>query len=139
MEPHLSAPGPSVEVGVSKVESPKSTEASFSVRPETSAMAERKEGLSSGGASPSTQTIPQVTLPTPLPAPTTPVSDPLQSNSNPLVAADEDLIEREWVQKAKHIVAETRTDPYQQEKEVSKLQADYMKKRYGKEIKITSD
>src|SRR5687768_9885101 len=47
-------------------------------------------------------------------------------NDNPINAADEDLIEKEWVDKAKRIVEETRSDPYQQEDKVSKLQADYL-------------
>ncbi|HSE61818.1 MAG TPA: hypothetical protein VLA88_06015 [Candidatus Saccharimonadales bacterium] len=61
------------------------------------------------------------------------------AQSNPLVASDEDVIEKEWVDKAKKIVAQTKADPYTQEKEVSKLQADYIKKRYGKEIKLSSE
>ncbi|EDK72740.1 hypothetical protein TM7_0100 [candidate division TM7 genomosp. GTL1] len=56
----------------------------------------------------------------------------------PLVAADEDLIEREWVDKAKRIVVATRDDPYAQEREVSKLQANYLQKRYGKEVKVSN-
>lgn len=60
-------------------------------------------------------------------------------NTNPMVAADIDLIEKEWVDKAKRLVAQTKDDPYAQEKEVSKLQADYLKKRYGKEIKTSSE
>lgn len=76
-------------------------------------------------------------LPTPAQQPTT-TSAPT-SVGNPLVAADDDLIEKEWVDKAKKIVQQTRSDPYTQEKEVSKLQADYMKKRYGKDVKIASD
>lgn len=139
MEPHLSAPGPSVEVGVNKVESPKLRETSISGGTEVAMPAERKEGPSNGGVPSPTQVAPQATLPAPLPVPVTSAPEPLQPSGNPLVAADEDLIEKEWVQKAKNIVAETRTDPYQQEKAVGKLQADYMKKRYGKEIKIASD
>lgn len=57
----------------------------------------------------------------------------------PLVAADDDLIEKSWVEKAKNIVAETKNDPYEQEREVSKLQASYLFKRYGKEIKTAKD
>lgn len=53
-----------------------------------------------------------------------------------LVASDDDVIEKEWVNKAKQIVAQTRDDPHAQEREVSKLQADYMQKRFGKEIKL---
>lgn len=60
-------------------------------------------------------------------------------SDTPLTANDDDLIEQEWVQKAKKIVASTKDDPYMQEREVSKLQADYMQKRYGKEVKLTGE
>ena len=78
-------------------------------------------------------------LPTPvavaLPTPT--VNDPATTTTSddaPLVAADDDLIEKEWVDRAKKIISETRDDPHRREQEVSKLQADYLKKRYGKEL-----
>lgn len=61
------------------------------------------------------------------------------TDDSPLVAADRDLIEEVWVSKAKQIVRETKDDPHQQETQVTKLQADYLKKRYGKEIKLASD
>ncbi|MEI6054214.1 MAG: hypothetical protein WCQ49_02475 [Candidatus Saccharibacteria bacterium] len=51
-----------------------------------------------------------------------------------LDAGDVDLIEKEWVDKAKKIVAETRDDPHMREEGISKLQVDYLKKRFGKEI-----
>jgi len=57
-------------------------------------------------------------------------------SDNPAIAKDDDLIEREWVDKAKKIVAETQNDPYRQEEAVNKLQVDYMKKRYGKELDV---
>lgn len=76
-------------------------------------------------------------LPVPQSAPSAVQTQP--KDNNPLVASDEDLIEKEWVDKAKKIVAQTKDDPYSQEKEVSRLQADYLKKRYGKEIKLSSD
>ncbi len=52
----------------------------------------------------------------------------------PTVANDDDLIEKEWVDKAKKIIADTRDDPYRREREVNRLQVDYLKKRYGKEL-----
>lgn len=52
----------------------------------------------------------------------------------PDVAGDDDLIEKEWVEKAKKILAETKDDPYRREQEVSKLQIEYIRKRYGREI-----
>jgi len=63
---------------------------------------------------------------------------PIANDDIPVIAADEDLIEREWVDKAKRIVIATRDDPYAQEREVSKLQANYLQKRYGKEIKLSN-
>jgi len=52
----------------------------------------------------------------------------------PAAADDGDLIEKEWVMKAKHIVEQTRNDPHEQTKALHALKADYMKKRYNKII-----
>lgn len=57
----------------------------------------------------------------------------------PQIADDTDLIEKEWVIKAKEIIARTRQDPHRQNKEVEQMKADYMKKRYNKDIKLTED
>ena len=57
----------------------------------------------------------------------------------PLVASDDDLIEKEWVDKAKKILLETKDDPYRREKEVSKLQIEYIRKRYGRIIGDSGD
>ena len=62
----------------------------------------------------------------------TPVSAPVVAS--PVVAADEDLIEKEWVDSAKKIIAETRDDPHGRTEKVNQLQRDYLKKRYGKEL-----
>lgn len=56
---------------------------------------------------------------------------------SPVVAEDKDDIEKEWISKAKRIVEQTKSDPYLQERAVSRLQADYMKKRFNKEIKLS--
>jgi hypothetical protein len=64
---------------------------------------------------------------------TTPITD----DDVPAIADDVDVIEKEWVDKARKIVNSTKDNPHQQEKEVSKLQADYLMKRYGKQIKLT--
>lgn len=50
----------------------------------------------------------------------------------PVIAADEDLIEKQWVDSAKRIIEETRSDPYRQGEAINRLQADYLQKRYGK-------
>lgn len=54
----------------------------------------------------------------------------------PAIADDVDVIEKQWVDKAKAIVNQHKHDPYNQEKEIGKLQADYLKKRYGKIVKV---
>lgn len=54
----------------------------------------------------------------------------------PAIADDIDLIEREWVHKAKEIVEHTRGDPYKRTKEMNKVKADYLKKRYNKDLEL---
>ena len=54
----------------------------------------------------------------------------------PLEAADAEVIEPEWVNKAKKIVAETHQNPHLQVRQMNILKADYMKKRYNKDIKF---
>jgi hypothetical protein len=80
----------------------------------------------------------------PLPIPSAPVASTAQAvatsttqSGAPVVADDTDLIEKEWVTKAKQIVEKTREDPYQQSKEMTVFKADYMQKRYNKSIKLS--
>jgi hypothetical protein len=57
----------------------------------------------------------------------------------PAIAEDVDLIEKEWVDKAKDIVERTKHDPRAQSKEITKLRADYLKKRYNRDIKLQKE
>lgn len=57
----------------------------------------------------------------------------------PQIADDSDLIEKEWVEKAKMIVEHTKSDPRQQNKELSKVKSDYLKKRYNKDLRLAED
>jgi hypothetical protein len=57
----------------------------------------------------------------------------------PQIADDTDLIEKEWVLKAKEIVARTAHDPHLQNREMNRFKADYLKKRYNKEVKLSED
>ena len=76
-------------------------------------------------------------LPTPI---ITTAPDPVSSlTDDAQTAADVDLIEKEWVDKAKKIIAETRDDPYRREREISKLQIEYVRKRYGRVIGDAGD
>lgn len=49
--------------------------------------------------------------------------------------ANPDHIEHEWVNKVKNVVASTRDDPYMQKDQMSKVKAEYIKKRFNKQIK----
>jgi hypothetical protein len=57
----------------------------------------------------------------------------------PMIADDNDLIEKEWVIKAKQIVEQTKDDPYNQNEQIVRLRADYLKKRYNKDIKMSKE
>lgn len=151
MEPQLPTPYTSPERGPAsdgqrreKLPAPQ-VEQSNSPRPEivTPAGQERKgteqQTQSGGGGDPAWKSpvVPPTSVSSPAHDPPTGATSVV--NDTPLTANDDDLIEQEWVQKAKRIVSSTKNDPYKQEHEVSKLQADYLQKRYGKEIKLPSD
>lgn len=117
--------------GAEKPNEPKSPEVSaerFEARAEHNAAA-----VDTGMAS---------SLPTPVPVVDDQAVDDKTTDDNtitdtPLAAGDDDLIEKEWVDKAKKIVAETKSDPYSREEQVNKLQVDYLRKRYGRELGAT--
>lgn len=63
---------------------------------------------------------------------TTSVNDPQQSDDN-------DVIAKEWVDKAKSIVSHTQGDPHAKSIQLTYLKKDYIQKRYGKTIKVPED
>ncbi len=67
------------------------------------------------------------------------VAAPPVDIKTPAVAEDSDLIEREWVDKAKEIIEKTRSNPYQQQEELALMKAEYLKKRYDREIRSLDD
>lgn len=141
MEPQLPSPSQGAERSPSHLERVPGSTVSPEIRPgplsgERQESHEHQPGVSSD---PSPQVQPAVP---PLPQlrhdePHGTASQPV--DETPLVAADDDLIEREWVDKAKKVIAETRRDPYLQERAVSKLQADYLQKRYNKTVKVPGE
>lgn len=134
MEPKLPAPNLGPEYPIPTYEHSKENDSSFDTvetRPEQGR--ERFEQRSET-TQPAVTAVP--ILPT-LVVPDTPQADDhaaTVADDTPLVANDDDLIEKEWVDKAKKIVVQTKDDPYKREQEVGKLQADYLRKRYGKEL-----
>lgn len=98
--------------------------------------AERREQAAEAGARAADAAVAAV----PVTAPVAPVDAPQNStvpiaaSGSPLVAADEDLIEKEWVDKAKEIISHTKDDPHARTQKVNDLQRDYLQKRYGRII-----
>ncbi len=81
------------------------------------------------------QAVPLSLPPVVLPPAAAPVA--ADDTNSPLIADDVDVIEKEWVDKAKRIVDENREDPHNQERAVEKLQRAYLKKRYNKDLKAS--
>lgn len=53
------------------------------------------------------------------------------------IVDDGDVIEKDWVNKAKQIVVANRNDPHRLSEELMIFRANYMKKRFGKDIKLS--
>ena len=80
------------------------------------------------------QAMPPMAVPQ-VAAPVAPATQPAPlTDDTPVVAADDDLIEKEWVDKLKKIITLTKGNPYEQAKAIAALQADYLKKRYNREL-----
>jgi hypothetical protein len=73
--------------------------------------------------------------PTPISAePTNIVVKSAPTADDGMAAADGDLIEKEWVDKAKAIVSKTQDDPFIQKNEISRVKAEYIQKRFNKTL-----
>lgn len=66
-------------------------------------------------------------------------SDDSQVVNDPALADDNDVISKEWVDKAKNIVSHTQGDPHAKSVQLTYLKKDYIQKRYGKTIKVPED
>lgn len=134
MEPEISAPKhtpeqSSVEYG----QLPERAISETSIETGLERAPERREQAAESGAKRTDDIGMPAILPSPVAIPPI-VSDDSAHTSSPLSASDDDLIEKEWVDKAKKIVSDTKDDPYKREKAVNELQRDYLKKRYGREL-----
>jgi hypothetical protein len=65
-----------------------------------------------------------------------PTTNSAQQYVATMQADDLELIEKHWIDRAKHLVMQTAHDPFVQNKEINKLKAEYIKKRYNKDIKV---
>ena len=78
-------------------------------------------------------------IPDDIPAVDAPViTVPVQDTAAPILdhpASDTERIEPVWVNKAKQIIAQTHSDPYMQKDQMSRIKAEYIQKRFNKQIK----
>ncbi|PIZ00405.1 hypothetical protein COY62_02705 [bacterium (Candidatus Howlettbacteria) CG_4_10_14_0_8_um_filter_40_9] len=86
-------------------------------------------------------TVPDSTnIQQPVQAPVVPIqNDPLSQTAAPvddgLDAEEGNIIEKPWVKKAEDIIDKNKDNPYEEEEKQEDLQIEYLKKRFGKEIK----
>lgn len=92
-------------------------------------------------AAPSASPATPVTVPAPAASspPATPSAPATGSTPTPTTADDGDVIEKEWVDAAEKMVDRTAGDPHAEEAGFEDLQVDYIKKRFGKDIKEPKD
>jgi hypothetical protein len=68
-----------------------------------------------------------------------PIASASATPATPLSAADVDVIEKEWVDKAEDVIKKTAGDPHAEEEAVEAMQVDYLKKRYGRDVNPPQD
>lgn len=131
MNPELPKVRPAIEVAPNAPRAPERG-------PQTSPERERQYEQSAEQLSTVAEAQAQVmqSLPMAPPAVEPSVSDDSATTNNPtpLIASDDDLIEKEWVDKLKKIIALTKDDPYERNRVITQFQADYLKKRYNKTL-----
>ncbi len=80
-----------------------------------------------------------VSPPLPIPQPVASLPQAVPVTPVPQIADDLDLIEKEWVEKAKAIVEQTKHDPRVQSREINRFKADYLSRRFNKELKLEEE
>lgn len=98
--------------------------------------------VASPESSPSSQTSPPLaSQSTPIIIPDTPApvigSDDNNLPTVPVQTTDhKDQIEKQWLERAKSVVAVTKDDPFKQKAEMSKVKAEYIQKKFNKKIRV---
>ena len=73
------------------------------------------------------------------PSPTAVTTQAVDDQAALAGADDADVIEKEWVSRAKAIVNNTKDNPSVQSNELGKFKAEYIKKRFNKDIKTAKE
>jgi hypothetical protein len=134
--PNLNLPPPVDQAGEQLPLAGAAPEGQPEAAPGPAASAERASAPPAATPSPFQVAAPAQPAPAaPVAQTTNDVSSTSKSGKKKLIK-DDDLIEKEWVDKAKRIVDQTRQDPHQQSEQLTMVKADYMKKEYNKTIKV---
>lgn len=130
---------PSQNPNLQPIPSTGAEQPSLESQPQVSAAAEASPSVAQSAPSTPVSSNPAGSSPV---APGAPISSqpaatqPTAQPASPLPPADDvDVIEKEWVDQAEHIIEQTKNDPYTEEEAVEALQTDYLKKRYGHDVK----
>jgi hypothetical protein len=102
---------------------------------ETAGGAERAP-VARANQAPAAAVAPPMAMPVPAAATPEPVINPARPTVSQKALGDDDLIAKEWVERAKRIVEGTHDDPYKQTEEISVAKSDYLQKNYNKSLKL---
>jgi len=141
MQPQTPTPESSPKQGQNeRLPTPITPEQAPQSTPEVAPAPQESQPAPAGDSANQNAGAPTVPLPQPVSAdePTTTGQSAVGDNT-PAIAGDVDLIEKQWVQKAKQVVDQTKDDPHKQNNEMNKVKTGYMKKRYNKEVKIPEE
>lgn len=131
MNPELPKVRPTVEVVPG---APRVPERAPQTSPETERQYEQSAEQLPTVAEAQAQVMQSLPVVPPSVPPSVPDDSTATSSTTPLIASDDDLIEKEWVDKLKKIIALTKDDPYERNRVITQFQADYLKKRYNKTL-----
>lgn len=68
------------------------------------------------------------------------LNQPANPAANPAPAnPKDDKMEKQWVEGVKKMLEKNKDDPYRQSKDLELFKAEYIKKRYNKDIKVSED
>ncbi len=132
-----SEPTPNVEITPSVANTEDRVEQRRAENTAIETQRQRAHAVEAGATRPATPS--SLALPAPMNDGSGQVAPRAGTTQTPLVASDDDLMEKEWVQAIKRVLLETRDNPYGREQAIKNVQADYVMKRYGIQIGKTDD
>lgn len=136
MQPQTPTPEANLNLPqVERLPTPITPEATPATTPEVAPAPQETQSRPAGDGTNQNAGMPVMPMPQPQVQPARQLQTQVVDDTPP-VAGDVDLIEKEWVNKAKEVVARTKEDPHKQNDELNNVKVGYMKKRYNREVKL---